>query len=66
MEKLMWVILAPAILIMVWALCSLPVMLELERQCLAAGYPKYSLTWNWEKYCLTLDGNTTVRVDRQR
>ena len=56
----------PMVLLFVWATVSLPLMMETDRRCLAAGYPKSSVTWNWETYCLNLDGSVTVRVDRQQ
>jgi hypothetical protein len=46
--------------LLVWT----PTMLMAERKCLAAGYPKTSVTVALEAYCSTLDGSVTVSVVR--
>ena len=42
----------------------LPVQLYTEAECLRKGYPKASVTIGLERYCLTLDGAVTVKVDK--
>lgn len=36
-----------------------------EKTCLEAGYPKASVTYDYSVYCSNLDGNITVKVDKQ-
>lgn len=43
----------------------LPVTLYTEAECLKAGYPKYKVSVGLERYCVTLDGAVTVKVDKQ-
>lgn len=50
-----------AFLLLVW----LPVSLVAEKTCLEAGYPKASVTYDLSVYCSNLDGNVTVKVDKQ-
>lgn len=56
------------VVICIFALYTLfvvvPVAAVAERDCLRAGYPKSQVTYNLERYCTTLDGAVTVRVDR--
>jgi len=40
-----------------------PVNLAAGAKCLQGGYPKYAVTWNLKRYCMTLDGAVTVKVD---
>ena len=42
-----------------------PVVAYAEAECLRAGYPNSRVTIGLERYCLTLDGTVTVRVDKQ-
>ena len=42
----------------------MPVSLYNEAECLRKGYPKAEVTIGLERYCMTLDGAVTVRVDK--
>ena len=44
----------------IWA----PYNIYAESQCLAKGYPDYRVTVGLEVYCLNLDGNVTVNVEK--
>ena len=35
-----------------------------EKDCLEAGYPKYAVSYDLEGYCMNLDGNVTVKVNK--
>jgi len=48
-----------------WMFIMFPVTLHADRKCLEAGYPKSSVTYNFDIYCMNLDGSVTVRVDKQ-
>ena len=43
----------------------LPVTMHAEAECLRNGYPKAQVTIGLERYCTTLDGAVTVKVDKQ-
>lgn len=36
-----------------------------ERKCLQSGFPKHHVTYALEVYCSTLDGDVTVRLEKQ-
>ncbi len=42
---------------------AMPVILTTEATCLRAGYPKARVSVFLERYCITLEGNVSVRVD---
>ena len=42
-----------------------PVSLYAEAECLRLGYPKAKVSVGLERYCITLDGAVTVRVDKK-
>lgn len=52
-----------SILYLLFAL--VPVSLYTEAECLRQGYPKSSVSIGLERYCMTLDGSVTVRVDHK-
>jgi hypothetical protein len=35
-----------------------------KKACLEAGYPKQSTTWDFEGYCMNLEGTVTVGVEK--
>jgi len=41
----------------------LPLSFAADAQCLKAGYPQSRVTWNFERYCINLDGTVTIKVD---
>ena len=41
-----------------------PVVMYTEAECLRNGYPKYAVSIGLERYCMTLDGAVTVKVDK--
>ena len=47
--------------IFVW----LPVSMYAEADCLRNGYPKAKVSVGLERYCITLDGLVTVKVDKR-
>jgi hypothetical protein len=51
--------------IFVVLLVMLPTTLKAQAECLKAGYPKASVTWNLDAYCMNLDGAVTTKVVRQ-
>lgn len=40
-----------------------PVSLAASAGCLAKGYPKSAVTWDFKKYCMNLEGTVTVDVE---
>jgi len=42
-----------------------PVSIYTEAECLREGYPEHRVSVGLERYCMTLDGTITVRVDKQ-
>lgn len=42
-----------------------PVLLYTEAECLRNGYPKATVSVGLERYCMTLDGAVTVKVQKQ-
>lgn len=36
----------------------------IDRECLFAGYPKSTITYLGEGFCMNLEGTVTVKVDR--
>ena len=42
-----------------------PVSLYTEARCLKSGYPESRVSIGLERYCMTLDGVVTVKVDKQ-
>ena len=43
----------------------MPVKMYAEAECLRAGYPVFHVTIGLERYCSTLDGAVTVKVQKQ-
>ena len=43
----------------------MPVSLYAEAECLKQGYPEAIVSIGLERYCTTLDGMVTTRVDKQ-
>lgn len=43
----------------------IPVSMYTEAECLRAGFPKAYVTIGLERYCATLDGPVTVRVEKK-
>jgi hypothetical protein len=41
-----------------------PLELYAKSKCLEAGYPKTAVTWNWQVYCINLDGSVQVKVTK--
>lgn len=63
-EWLMLITGAPLLLFLLWMLfVMLPVALVADAKCLERGYPKSSVTWNFKRYCMNLEGTVTVTVD---
>lgn len=51
-----------ALLTVLLLVVYVPASMYAERQCLRAGYPKASVTFDLETYCLTIDGQTRAVV----
>ena len=41
-----------------------PFQMHADKQCLEAGYPKASITYDFEYYCVGIDGAVFDRVKR--
>jgi hypothetical protein len=50
--------------ILVALLTYAPANAMARADCLRAGYPRATVTWDFQRYCLTLDGVVTVRVEQ--
>jgi len=37
---------------------------HVKKQCLEAGYPKSAITWDFDGYCMNLEGTVVVRIDK--
>ena len=62
MEVVIWLsILAASVLVVVY----IPVALYADAECLKAGYPKARVSIGLDRYCTTLDGAVTVKVQKQ-
>lgn len=42
----------------------MPYRLYAESECLKQGYPKASVTYDYEAYCMNLDGNIVIKVEK--
>lgn len=42
----------------------LPVLVHAEKRCLQAGYPETRITYDFERFCMNLEGTVTIRVDK--
>ena len=66
LDKLIAVIISPIILLLVYGtFIWMPVNIYNEAECLREGYPENKVSIGLERYCMTLDGVITVRVDKQ-
>lgn len=52
------------VVVALMAFVYLPVFLYTDAMCLRMGYPKSDVSIGLEKYCITLDGDVTVNVDK--
>ena len=69
MNRLSILIIAPLAAFTLFAIYVLfimvPVLMYTEAECLREGYPEYRVSIGLERYCMTLDGVITVKVDKQ-
>ena len=66
MKILLGLLVTPIVLFFAYCLFIWsPVNIYTEAECLREGYPEYKLSVGLERYCITLDGIVTVRVDKQ-
>lgn len=66
MEKLLIAAVTPIALFAVYCIfVYVPVTIYTEAECLREGYPEYRVSVGLERYCMTLDGAITVKVDKQ-
>lgn len=42
-----------------------PKFLQAEKTCLSKGFPKYSVTYDGEAYCMNMEGAVTIKVQKQ-
>lgn len=42
----------------------IPVSMNAEAKCLAKGYPKTSVDWKGNGYCMNLEGTVTVKLEK--
>jgi len=65
-EKIILAVVTPAVLLILYcAFIIPPVAIYTEAECLRKGYPEYRVSLGLERYCITLDGAITVKVDNQ-
>lgn len=66
MDVLFRVAMFGTLLVLVYVLFVLtPTIMYTKAQCLRQGYPDAQVTVGLERYCTTLDGAVTVKVDEQ-
>ena len=56
------------IIIILGTLCIcifLPFSLIAEKRCLEAGYPHTSFTYDFDIYCSTLQGDVSIKLEKQ-
>ena len=51
-------------LIFIWAVAAGVMSARIQKSCLDAGYPKSEMTWDFEGYCLNLEGVVTGKVEK--
>lgn len=47
-----------------WSITLVVVAAKAEKTCLEAGYPSSKITWDYEGYCLNIDGAVTGTVEK--
>ena len=52
------------LLLAVWLVCVIASAALTKAECLEKGYPKSTINWKFEGYCLNLDGAVTGKVDK--
>ena len=57
-------ILAFGIFMAYFLLVMTPFAIWADAKCLSQGFPKYSVTWNLDAYCLNFDGAVTTKVEK--
>lgn len=45
-------------------LMYMPYSMHVESECLKKGYPKYAVSYKYDAYCVNLDGDVVVKVDK--
>lgn len=64
-EKFAFTFLGLMLLSMVYLIfVMLPLNALAEEKCLEAGYPKATVTWNYKRYCMNLEGTVTVKIEQ--
>ena len=51
-------------LIFIWAVAAGVRSASIQKSCLDAGYPKHEMTWDFEGYCMNLEGAVTGKVEK--
>jgi len=66
MEKLISIIVLIFVFFVLYTVFIwLPVSLYAEAECLSEGYPESIVSIGLERYCMTLDGVITIKVNKQ-
>lgn len=65
MEKLFYFVAVTALIFFSWILFMGLVHLYAAGQCLKKGYPEAKVTITLDRYCVALEGDTTIRVVKQ-
>ncbi len=65
MEKVMISIIVFFLLIFLFMmLVAAPYSMYAEKQCLEAGYPNTNITYDFDIYCSTLDGDVSIKLEK--
>ena len=51
--------------LLIWAIPATIVGMRVEKACLEQGYPNSSVTWDFQGYCMNMEGAVTIRVEKQ-
>jgi len=53
-----------AVLVVVFGCVAMPYSLYAEKQCLEAGYPNTNVTYDFDIYCTTLQGDVSIKLEK--
>ena len=62
----MFTLLMMAFALFIYGVAMIPVAALADKKCIEAGYPKSRVTWDFEAYCITLEGAVTVPVVKMK
>ena len=61
-DKFLWGVVIVAVVALFWIISICVFGANITRQCIEAGYPEYTVTWNYEGYCISWIDATKVVV----